>query len=130
MDVSCDPALGCTQTPIPLEQDCCVEEPAVRFAEPDIECPAGSDLLIGRNSVGFGRLLSCDRLGLIRFGQGGVNMRIHVAARCLATEEPVEVEVTLETVDRQVGSPVRAPRRPVPPERHLDSARRTASRRS
>ncbi len=95
VDLACDPAVGCTQSPRPLEPACCSGEPDVRVPEPVADCPGGRVLHVGRNVSGFGRLQSCDRLQIEFFAQGGVNVTFHLEARCVNAEDPVLVSARL-----------------------------------
>ncbi|MEE8311659.1 MAG: multiheme c-type cytochrome, partial [Candidatus Binatia bacterium] len=93
----CDPATGCVSTPLPIDQSCCIEEPQVRVAEPEAGCPQGRVLFFGRNTVGFGRIQSCDLLRLEFFPQGGTNLRFHIETRCMRSDAPVDIDVRLQT---------------------------------
>ncbi len=96
----CDPATGCVDVLSDIAVDCCGAQPTERVGELITACPDGRIAFAGRNVVGFGRIQNCDRLAVVAFGQGGFNLSLNVEARCLNTDEPVEVRVRVETADR------------------------------
>jgi hypothetical protein len=94
----CDPRSGCEATLPPLTEVCCTEEPQMRVPEPEVGCPEGAVLHVGRNTRrGFGRLQNCDRLRTPDLGQGGVGVLVSFEVRCVETFLPVTVRVRLET---------------------------------
>jgi hypothetical protein len=102
-EVTCDPATGCTTTPVLLATRCCSAEPTVRVAEPMAGCPAGAVLFVGRNrDEGFGRLQNCDRFQVINFAQTGAQVRFNVEARCVTPGSLVNVRARMRTAQRQL----------------------------
>ena len=97
---SCDPATGCTNALPPVDAPCCTAELLPRVAEPQARCPEGKVAFLGRNNSGFGRLQNCDRLRVRNFAQSGAQVSFHVEARCLRTDDDVDVSVRIETKDR------------------------------
>lgn len=94
---TCDPVTGCTGTMVPVATDCCTTEPTVRPAEPEAYCDGGRIAFLGRNEQGFGRMLNCDRLRIRSFAQGGLVVRFHIEARCVAIDRPATLHTTLRT---------------------------------
>jgi hypothetical protein len=95
----CEPATGCEPGLAPLGEDCCGDPAATRVDEPDVDCPAGRVLHVGRNSFAaptIGRLQSCDQLRLVALGQGGHVATLHFEMRCLLPEH-VLIEARLQT---------------------------------
>jgi hypothetical protein len=93
----CDPATGCDVEGLPIEQDCCLEAPGARVAEPIAGCPEGRVLFLGRNRRGFGRLQSCDRMPIVFFAQGGIMLRLNIEARCVNAAGLASLAVELRT---------------------------------
>jgi hypothetical protein len=94
----CDPAEGCEPRLPPLDEECC-GSPGARVPDPDVGCPDGGGLEVGRNSreaPTIGRLVHCDLLPLIPLGQGGHVASLSLEARCLAPSQ-VFLEARLET---------------------------------
>ncbi len=98
----CTPAGGCSDTQLPIAEQCCDGEPAARAAEPSAGCPEGRVLFVGRNTFGFGRMQSCDLLPVTPFAQGGATVRFHVEARCVNTAAPVTIRTKLTTADESL----------------------------
>jgi len=99
----CTPAGGCQFDLEGVGTNCCADGPPnVRVPEPDVACPAGRSVHIGRNSLnGFGRLYNCDRLRAFNSGQVGVTMRFHVEIRCFdVTTGPIQIDARMETKSR------------------------------
>lgn len=99
----CDPATGCTQSVVSLEQRCCdaVDEP--RIAAGEVFCPAGRELQIGRNKgVSFGPLQSCDHLRFTQRAQTSADIRIHIRVSCVNPLNRVTVKAKLESAVRGV----------------------------
>jgi hypothetical protein len=99
-EIECDPAAGCVGTLLPITQDCCDGKSTERVVEPEVGCPEGRVLHVGRNALGFGRLQNCDRVRAVFLGQGGVGVTLNFAARCVNGAAPVTLAVSLTT--RQV----------------------------
>jgi len=94
----CDPARGCESSLAPLSEECC-GGPGPRVSEPEVGCPEGRVLHVGRNSPGSpttGRLQNCDLLQLVPLGQGGHVARLNLEARCLVPQQ-ILLEIRLET---------------------------------
>jgi len=94
----CDPALGCEPILAPLSEECC-GGPGARVSDPELGCPDGRALHVGRNPLGsqaIGRLVNCDLLQLVPLGQGGHVARLNLEARCIAPKQ-VLLEARLET---------------------------------
>jgi len=97
---TCDPATGCSEQLLPIAQECCVEEPAVRVAEPAAQCPQGIVSHVGRNISGFGRLQNCDLVRIEPFGQGGAVVSLNIEARCMPNGPHLAlVDARMETAD-------------------------------
>ena len=79
----CDMATGCTFPLVPLDEDCCIAEPAVRVREPTAQCMPGLVLHAGRNERDFGRMQNCDRLRISPSGQGSTDIRFNIETRCV-----------------------------------------------
>jgi hypothetical protein len=94
---TCDPVSGCVDGLPPLDQVCCAEEPALRVAEPQADCPEGRVIFSGRNQRGFGRLQNCDKLRLLVQTQSGAQVRFNVETRCLNTNNRVTIRARMET---------------------------------
>jgi hypothetical protein len=95
----CDPARGCEQVLVGLAQVCC-GDPMARIPDPDVDCPDGAVLHVGRNAQNaatIGRLQNCDRLRLIPIEQDaeGYTLRLNVEARCV--DPKVLLRVRIET---------------------------------
>jgi len=96
----CNPARGCEPNLAPLTESCC-GAPAARVSDPEVGCPAGGVLHVGRNPLGsatIGRVGNCDALQLVALGQGGYTMRLNFEARCLVPSQ-VLVDVRLEIAE-------------------------------
>jgi hypothetical protein len=94
---TCDPATGCTVGLPPPDELCCTEEAFPRVAEPDVGCPAGRAVFVGRNVTGFGRLQHCDIMHVRIFAQSGAQFTFKVESRCLDTTNRIEVFARVET---------------------------------
>ncbi len=96
----CDPARGCEPNTAPLGESCC-GTPAARVSDPEVGCPAGGVLHVGRNPLGsatIGRVENCDLLQLLSLGQGGHTLRLNFEVRCLVPNQ-ILVEARLETAE-------------------------------
>ncbi len=94
----CDPALGCQPVLLSISEECC-GGPGPRVSDPQVGCPEGRVLHVGRNPAGsatIGILENCDQLRLVPLGQGGHVARLNLEARCLVPQQ-VLVEARLET---------------------------------
>jgi hypothetical protein len=98
----CNAQSGCEISLPPLTEMCCEDEPSVRVAEPEADCPVGSILFVGRNLEGFGRLQNCDRMRIDNFAQVGATAFFHLQTRCIDFEQAVLVHARMETASRGV----------------------------
>lgn len=102
---NCRTEQGCDFLPRPLSESCCGPTPA----EPDpsevalLPCPAGKQLLVGKNLVeGFGILSDCQRFRVINFGQIGATVRLNFAVRCLDVSAPLTLAARMTTAQREL----------------------------
>lgn len=95
VEVECDPAVGCIETPVDVGTMCCTGEEPARVAEPLGECPDGAMIVVGRNEEGFGPLQNCDELPVISLGQGGTRVTMHFAARCIFSAEGANLRIQM-----------------------------------
>lgn len=97
----CDPATGCVYEQASLADNCCEGEPLIRVPEPNVGCPEGRILFVGRNQQGFGRLRNCDHLQFVPFSQGfGALITVHIEARCINLDESSTLQISLTREDR------------------------------
>jgi hypothetical protein len=96
----CDPATGCTESVVGLEQRCCDEVELPRLAEADVFCPQGRLLQIGGNTLGFGALQSCDHLRFRQRAQSSAELRFHIRVSCVSPLNRVTVTAKLESASR------------------------------
>jgi hypothetical protein len=96
----CDPALGCDPVPIDDLGTACCGDPGARVPDPDVPCPEGAVLHVGRNSATsttIGRLVNCDGLRVGPLAQGGEGLHLNLEARCVDASFLVTIRVRLET---------------------------------
>jgi hypothetical protein len=102
---SCDPATGCTTELPPVTEGCCAEEPTVRVAEPQTDCPGGRVLFFGRNEEGFGRLQNCDRLFVQNFAQTGARVTFRIETRCMNIDNRLRLSARMVSYRSDPGKP-------------------------
>jgi hypothetical protein len=101
--VECQAAVGCVLLP-PIEDlavECCGVA-GTRLPDPDLPCPEGAVLHVGRNSVlapTIGRLQNCDPIRIAPLAQGGFGVHTNIEARCIDASFLVEAHARLETVN-------------------------------
>jgi hypothetical protein len=113
----CDPALGCDPVPVDLATVCC-GDPGARVPDPELPCPEGVVLHVGRNlarSGSIGRLQNCDGLQVRFLAQGGSGVHLNLEARCVDASSFVDIRVRLETATTVLADlPARRPINPRP----------------
>jgi len=101
--VTCDPAAGCTSELPSVDTECCAAGPVARVAEPNIGCPGGLVMFVGRNTDGsFGRVQNCDTMRMFVTGQQGAALRFNLEMRCLRTTAGLGFRARLENPSRGV----------------------------
>ncbi len=94
--------VDCDLQPIEAVPRCCATAPAPATELPSPRCGIEPQLLLGRNSDGFGRIDPCEVVPLLQFAQGGVALRLHVWAACLDAAAPIRIDVSLRTADESL----------------------------
>lgn len=113
---ACAPAAGCSGTVAPVGRSCCDGTELPRLPEAEVFCPAGRLLLIGRNTVGFGALGSCDHLRFRQRAQASAELRFHIRVSCVNPLNPVSVRAKLESATRGILVDARSTRIFLPPD--------------
>ncbi len=96
----CDPALGCDPVPVEDLATACCGAPGPRVPHPEVPCPEGAVLHLGRNSPSsttIGRLQTCDGLPVVALAQGGFGVHLNLEARCVDASSLVHIRARIET---------------------------------